>query len=123
MAEDKQQAAAKAANPHAMNVNELKALISNPKADITIFYEDNTKDSVTAKFMYDRINIAQLTYHWSDSATAGNFKLALRGKAIDWLNYIKDTDYFDISLWSRIEPQFKTHYNIQIQRWTIYGTF
>jgi hypothetical protein len=38
-----------------------------------------TKDSVTAKFMCNRIIIAQATYRWSDAATAGNFKLALRG--------------------------------------------
>jgi hypothetical protein len=57
-----------------------------------------------AKFMFDRIKIAQMTYHWSDSA--------LRGKAIDWLNYIKDTEQIDILLWSKIEPQFKAHYDI-----------
>ncbi len=65
--------------------------------------------------MYDRIIIAQTTYRWSDAATAGNFKLALRGKAIDWLNYIKDTERVDITLWSTIEPHFKSHYNIQVQ--------
>jgi hypothetical protein len=46
---------------------------------------------------------------------AGNFKLALEGKVINWLNHIKDTEQIDISLWSRIEPQFKSHYDIQIQ--------
>jgi hypothetical protein len=51
----------------------------------------------------------------SDSATAGKFKIALRRKAIDWLNYINDTEQIDISLWFRIEPQFKAHYDIQIQ--------
>jgi hypothetical protein len=98
-----------------MNVNKLKTLFSIPKEDIPIFYEDQSKDSITAKFMFARIKIAQATYHWSDTATAGNFKLALSGKAIDWLNYIKDTEQIDISLWSRIEPQFKSHYDIQIQ--------
>ncbi len=98
-----------------MNVNELKALFSNPKADIPIFYGNHTKDSITAKFMFDRIKIAQATYHWSDAVTAGNFKLTLQGKAIDWLNNIKDTEQIDISLWSRIEPHLKSHYHIQIQ--------
>jgi hypothetical protein len=65
--------------------------------------------------MINRLKIAQATYHLSAAATAGNFKLALRGKAIDWLNYIKNTEQIDISLWSRIEPQFKSHYDIQIQ--------
>jgi hypothetical protein len=65
---------------------------------------DREKDSTKAKFMFHRIKIAQ-TYHWSDAATAGNFKLLLSGKAIDWLNYIKDTEQMNISLWSRIEPQ------------------
>jgi hypothetical protein len=75
-----------------MNVNDLKTLFSNPKAYIPIFFEDHTKDSITAKFMFDCINTAQATYHWSDAATAGNFKLALRGKAMNWPNYIKDTE-------------------------------
>ncbi len=53
MAEDEQQAAAQAANPNVMNVNELKTLFSNPKAHIPIFYEDNMKDSIRAKFLLD----------------------------------------------------------------------
>ncbi len=45
-----------------------------------------------AKFMFDRIKITQIIYHWSDAATTRNFKLALRGRAIDLLNYMKDAD-------------------------------
>jgi hypothetical protein len=52
--------------------------------------------------MYDRIIIAQATYRWSDAATAGNYKLALRGKAIEWLNYIKDTERVNLTFWSKI---------------------
>ena len=96
-------------------VNQLETIFSNPKADIPVFYGDISKDSVTAKFMYDRNIIAQATYRWSKAATTGNFKLALRGKAIDWLNYIKDTERVNISLWSTIEPHFKSHYDIQVQ--------
>jgi hypothetical protein len=46
VAEDKQQSAAKAqaANPKVINVNELKTLFSNPKADIPIFCGNQTKD-------------------------------------------------------------------------------
>jgi hypothetical protein len=29
---------------------------------------------------------------WSDATTTDNFKLALRGKAIDWFNYVNDTE-------------------------------
>ena len=79
-------------------VNQLETIFSNPKADIPIFYGEKSRDSITAKFMYDHIIIAQTTYRWSDAATAGNFKLALRGKAFDWLNYIKDTERVDITL-------------------------
>jgi hypothetical protein len=61
MTEDKQQAAAQAANPNVMNVNELKTMFSNPKVYIPIFYRANTKDSHTAKFMFDQIKIAQTT--------------------------------------------------------------
>ena len=107
------QNAAAAANN--LMVNQLETIFSNPKADIPFFYGDISKDVVTAKFMYDRIIIAQATYRWSDAATAGNFKLALRGKAIDWLNYIKDTERINIALWSTIEPHFKSHYDIQVQ--------
>ncbi len=74
--------AAAAAAANNQMVNQLETIFSNPKADIPIFYGDKSKDSVTAKFMYDRIMIAQATYRWSDAATAGNFKLALRGKKL-----------------------------------------
>jgi hypothetical protein len=49
---------------------------------------------------------------WSNS---WKLQTCLQGKAINWLNYIKDTEYIDISLWSRIKPKFKAHYDIQIQ--------
>jgi hypothetical protein len=72
MVEEKQQAAAQAlaSNPQVMNVNELKTLFSNPKADIPIFYQDHTKESIMAKFVFNRIKTAQTTYHWSGAATA-----------------------------------------------------
>jgi hypothetical protein len=117
MADDELQATAQAqtADPNVLNVNELKILFSNSMADIPIFYGDHTKDSITAKFMFDCNKVAQATYHWSDAATARNFKLPLQGKPIYWLNDIKDTELIDISLWPRIETQFKSHYDIQIQ--------
>ena len=116
MADNEENNPAAQANPNPHNlVNELKTIFSNPKADIPLFYGDKAKDSITPRFMYDRILIAQTTYHWSDEATAGNFKLALRGKAIDWLNYIRDTELINVTLWSAIEPHFKIHYDIQIQ--------
>jgi hypothetical protein len=54
-------------------VNQLETIFSNPKADLPVFYRHITKDSVTAKFMYDCIIITQATYRWADAATAGNF--------------------------------------------------
>ncbi len=40
-------------NPQNMiNFNELKTIYSIPKAEIPLFYGDNTNHSVTAKFMY-----------------------------------------------------------------------
>ncbi len=103
------QGAGAAAAANNQMVNQLETIFSNPKADIQIFYGEKSRDFLTAKFMYDRIIIAQSTYRWLDAATAGNFKLALRGKAIGWLNYIKDTERVDITLWSTIEPHFKSH--------------
>ena len=109
------QGAGAAAAANNQMVNQLETIFSNPKTDIPIFYGESTRDSITAKFMYDHIIIAQTTYRWSDAATAGSFKLALRGKAIDWLNYIKDIERVDITLWSTIESHFKSHYDIQVQ--------
>jgi hypothetical protein len=54
-------------------------------------------------------------HYWSDAATARNFYLALRGCAIDWLIYIQDAENVDVTFWSRIEPHFKSPYDIQIQ--------
>jgi hypothetical protein len=104
------QGAGAAAAANNQMVNQLETFFSNPKTDIPIFYGGKSRDSITAKCMYDHIIVAQRTYRWSDAATAGNFKLALRGKAIDWLNCIKDTERVDITLWSTIEPHFKSHY-------------
>jgi hypothetical protein len=60
----------------------------NPKADIPNFYGDITKVSGTAKFMYHQILITQTMYQWPKAVTVKNLKLALRGRAIDWLSYI-----------------------------------
>jgi hypothetical protein len=109
------QGAGAAAAANNQMVNQLETIFSNPKADIPVFYGDKTKDLVTDKFIYDRIIIAQATYRWSDAATARNFKLALRGKAIDWLKYMKDTERVNVTLWSKIEPHFKSHFDIQVQ--------
>ena len=103
---------AQAGQGNVVNVNELKALFSNPKADSPICYGDHTKDTLTVKFMFDCIKIAQAAYNWSDAARAGNFQLALRGRAINWLIYINNTKHVNVTLWSMIEPHFKSHYSI-----------
>jgi hypothetical protein len=74
-----------------------------------------SKDTITAKFIFDRINIAQTTYNRLNKATAGNFKVALQNTAVDWFNYIKDTECADITRWSSIEPHFIKHYAIEIK--------
>ncbi len=90
-------------------VNLLETIFSNPKVDIPVFYGDKTKDSVTAKFMYNHIIIAQATYRRSDAATDRNFKLALRGKAFAGSTTLKTLKG------STIEPHLKSHYDIQVQ--------
>ena len=67
------------------------------------------------KFLLERIRIAGTTYGWSDENTAGKFKLALRGLAIDWLNHTKETLNVDISKWTIIEPEFIAYFNIKTQ--------
>ena len=110
-----------AANPPAapaapgVNINDLRNIFLNAKADIPIFNGDPHVDSITPRFMYDRIIIARQTYGWTDEATAGNFKLALRGKAIDWIKYVEDTEEVDVTRWSLIEPHFLQHYDVKIK--------
>jgi hypothetical protein len=79
------------------NFNELKTIFSNLKVDIPIFYRDNTKDSVIAKFMYNGILIVQTTYNRSNAAIAQNFKQVLRGRSIQ----LKDTERVNLSWSSR----------------------
>ena len=74
-----------------IDVNQIRMAFGNPIADIPLFYRDSTMDDVSAKFLLDRIRIAQTTYGWTDETTAGNFKRALRGKGINWPNHIPDT--------------------------------
>ncbi len=39
----------------------------------------------------------------------------MRGKAIDWLHYIQDTERIYVTLWSNIGRHFKAHYDTQVQ--------
>ena len=57
--------------------------------------------------------MARTTSGWSEKTTAGDFKLALRGKAIDWLNHIRDILDDNISTWTKIEPDFIKNFNIR----------
>ena len=98
-----------------IDVNQLRMAIGTPRADIPIFYVDSALDNVSEKFLLDRIRIERTTYGWSDQTTAENFRMALRGAAIDWLNHIGDMLGINISTWTNIEPEFITHYNIRNQ--------
>ena len=61
----------------------------------------------------DSIRIAPTTYEWSNETTAGKFKLALRGKGIDWLNQTRESLDLYISTWTNIRPEFVTHFNVK----------
>ena len=86
---------------------------NNPKVDIPLYYGDSTVDNVSAKLLLDRIRIDRTTYGWSDEKTAGIFKLAHTGKAIDWLNQTRDTLNVDISTWTNIQSEFIKHFNVK----------
>ncbi len=74
MAFNKEAQQAQAANPHHLvKVNELNIIFSNFKAEIPIYFVETSRDSVTAKFMYDGILIVQATKRWSNAATSRNF--------------------------------------------------
>ena len=70
-------------------------------------------DSVSAIFLLDRIWIARTNNGETDETTFGNFKLALRGKAIDWLNHIRETLGVYISTWTKIEQEFIKQFNVK----------
>ena len=106
---------APAAAAQLIDVNQLKTAFGNPKGDIPIFYGDASMDNVSAKFLLDRIRIATTAYRWTDETTARNFKLVLRGLAIDWLNHTRDTLDVNISKWTNIEPEFITYFNVKTQ--------
>ena len=86
-----------AAGQTLIDMNKLRTAFSNPKVDIPLFYGDSALENLSAKFLLHRIRNARTTYECWDETTAGNFKLALRGKAIDWLNHTRDTLDVDIS--------------------------
>ena len=74
-------APAAAAQP-LIDVNKLRTAFSTSKTDIPLFYTDTALDNVNEKkLLLDRIRIAPTTYGWTNVTTAGNFRLALRGKA------------------------------------------
>ena len=104
-----------AAGQPLIDVSQLRTAIGTPKADIPLFYGDSALDNVSAKFLLDRIRIAHTTYGWSDQTAAGNFRLALRGEAIDWLNHTRYMMGVNISTWTNIELEFKSHFNIKTQ--------
>ena len=45
---------------------------------------------------------------------AGNFKLVLTGKAIDWLNHTRDILGDNISTCTNIEPKFILYFNVKM---------
>ena len=96
-------------------MNQLRMAFGTPRADIPLFYGDSTMDNVSAKFLLDRIKFARTTCGWSDQTTAGSFRLALRGTAIDWPNHTRDTLGIDISTWTNIKLEFIANFNVKTQ--------
>jgi hypothetical protein len=88
-------------NPIFVNINHLRHIFINPTSVLPIFHGDLNKDIVKARFLFVRVKIVQTAAcHWSDKATVGNFKLALKIKRVDWLSYIRDTKGEDTIKWS-----------------------
>ena len=107
-------AAAAAPAMNVINPADLRHILSTPLTDIPIFYGDEKKDTVTAKFLYDRMKLAVETNHWNDADAGGNFCLQLRGKALEWLEFVRDTEGKDVRLWSIISEAFKDRYDLAI---------
>ena len=97
-----------------INPADLRGILSTPLTDIPIFYGDEKKDTVIAKFLYERMKIAVETKNWTDAQAGGNFSLQLRGKALEWLEFVRDTEGKDVKLWTVIAEAFKARYDLDI---------
>jgi hypothetical protein len=58
-----------------INFKGLKNMFSHPKADLPFFEShQRTQLPLNSCFMFDRIDIAQVTYGWPDATMDGKFK-------------------------------------------------
>ena len=101
-----------------INPNDLRGILSTPQTDIPLFYGDPSKDTVTPKFLMNRMITAIATHNWTDAQAAGNFTLQLRGPALDWLEYIRDTEGINVATWATILPAFQEQYDLVVDTTT-----
>ena len=91
-----------------INPADLRGILSTPQTDIPLFYGDPTKDTVTPKFLMNRMLTAIDTHNWTNAQAAGNFTLHFRGLALEWLEFIRDTEGIDVRSWTVILPAINT---------------
>ena len=101
-----------------INPADLRGILSTPQTDIPLFYGDPSKDTVTPKFLMNRMLTAIATHNWTEAQAAGNFTLQLRGPALDWLEYIRDTEGIAVDTWATILPAFQEQYDLVIDTTT-----
>ena len=101
-----------------INPADLRGILSTPQTDIPLFYGDPSKDTVTPKFLMDRMVTAIATHNWTQAQAAGNFTLQLRGPALDWLEYIRDTEGIAVNTWATILPAFQEQYDLVVDTTT-----
>ena len=101
-----------------INPADLRGILSTPQTDIPLFYGDPSKDTVTPKFLMNRMTTAIATHNWTDAQAAGNFTLQLRGPALDWLEYIRDTEGINVATWATILPAFQEQYDLVVDTTT-----
>ena len=69
-----------------INPADLRGILSTPQTDIPLFYGDPSKDTVTPKFLMNRMLTAIATHNWTEAQAAGNFTLQLRVQLWTGLN-------------------------------------
>ncbi len=82
-------------------------------ARIPLWFADKAKDTLSAEHWVHRIDSLQRTQGWSDEQTGGHAYHAFRGKALMFIDFLRD-EKMDTDKWSVIKPQFLKLFGTQV---------
>ena len=80
----------------------------------------NSKDTMSAQTMIDRVETARLALGWEQKETFNFFRVALQDNAQDWITMTKNLDPAYTESWTWISKEFKIYYGETIDESKIY---